>query len=618
MWFLSFCRQWDWGNQDSFPGNVGTVLGGGGSEGWYRVRWDNGATNSYQYRPNHQDIIRYQDPLSDSLAALFPELEDAHYVNEAGNEVVKVLPHEHMKLDSTEIVRQAIFPFAITTLATAWPVATRLPQGPDMILQALLALSAGSKERVDALMAQENLPLLTAGEMPSGLLLLANAIKYGGESTLSHLESSGALDLALRSLMTSDNQSVIPASLSLAAPLVQRGQGKRALSSLGEKDLERLLRVLEGVLEGNDQHLHVATFVLLEVIGSLPVPTSLRNSHLPRLRGVFRSYSRAQQESYSVVQAAFNCLEAWLQSEPIVLAELAVETAVLLEDFSRINHVVTTAKDPEVASRLLAVLTSAIEDRVDLARDKAIRLLLKAETLKRLVPVLIADPRPAGVKAQKLARFATAILNKNTAEVVGPVVGPSMVKALLLGLASTELQEDEATVSSILSVLRARLFAKDGGKKMLAPVWASQEVLSTFEGSPGVLRLFVGLIRQYRQSDIKLLETLLDVLGDVVSEVGGLDDILLRSAFQIIHPTLEMDDDGDETKEDNSKTLQLVIRLLDVVDASRKANDRLAGVFEIVVACFVKHVEDPALVKKTLKLMLDLVNEPRKCIGGRA
>jgi len=605
-------QQWDWGNQDSFPGNVGTVLGGGGSEGWYRVRWDNGATNSYQYRPNHQDIIRYQDPLSDSLAALFPELDDSHYVNDATEETAQVLPRDHLKLDQSETLRQAIFPFALNTLATAWPVANRLPQGADMVLQALLTLSAGSTDRVNAVMAQENLSLLNQGDLPSGLLLLANATKYGGEATLSQLEFSGALDLALRVLTTSDNQTTIAAGLSLAASLIQRGQGKRTLSSLSEKELEHLLKVLEGVLEGNDQHLHVATFVLLEVIGGLPVPTTLRNSHLPRLRGVFRSYSRAQQESYSVVQAAFNCLEAWLQSEPIVLAELAVETAVLLEDFSRINHVVTTAKDPEVASRLLAVLTSAIEDRVDLARDKAIRLLLKAETLKRLVPVLIADPRPAGVKAKKLARFATAILSKNTAEVVGPVVGPSMVKALLLGLASTELQDDEPTVASILSVLRARILAKDGGKKMLAPVWASNEVLSTFEGSPGVLRLFVGLIRQYRQSDIKILETLLDVLGDVVSEVGGLDDSLLRSAFQIIHPTLETDDDGEEGKETSAKTLQLVLRLLDVVDASRKANDRLAGVFELVVACFVKHVEDPALVKKTSKLMLDLVNEPRK------
>lgn len=33
-------HQWEWGNQDSFPGNVGTVLGHGGGDGWYRVQWE--------------------------------------------------------------------------------------------------------------------------------------------------------------------------------------------------------------------------------------------------------------------------------------------------------------------------------------------------------------------------------------------------------------------------------------------------------------------------------------------------------------------------------------------------------------------------------------------------
>lgn len=607
--------QWDWGNQDSFPGNVGTVLGGGGSEGWYRVRWDNGATNSYQYRPNHQDIIRYQDPLSDSLASLFPELDDAHYVSEGPSETgaSPEILREHIKLDATEMVRSNLFPFALNTLASVWPVVTKLPKGVDSLMDALLALSAGSKSRVDTLISQETLPVLGMGGSPSGLLLLANAAKYGGEATLLRLEGSGALDLALAALRSDDKVS-IGTALTLAAPLVQRPDGKHTLSKLSEKDLERLLLVLESVLEGNDQHLHVATFVLLEVIGGLPLPPYLRNAHLPRLRGVFRAYSRAQQESGSVVQAAFTCLQAWLQSEPIVLAELAVETAVLLEDFTRVNHVVATAKDPEVAARLLAVLTSSIEDRVDLAREKAIRLLLKADTIKRLVPVLIADPRPAGIKAKELARFATAVLSKNTADVVGPVVGPSMVKALLLGLSSPDVHDDTESVTTILNVLHARMVAKEGGKKMLPLVWASHEVLGAFEGSTGVIRLLINLIQGHRHSDIKLVETLVDVLGDVVSEVGGMDDALLRKAFSIIHPTLEMDDEvveGDENSS-SSQTLPLVLRLLEVVDASRRANDRLGGVFELVVACFVKHVESPELVKKTLKLMLDLVNEPRE------
>lgn len=54
-------QQWEWSNQDGHPGNVGTVTGGGGGEGWYTVEWDRGSRNTYQYQRNHMDIIRYSD-----------------------------------------------------------------------------------------------------------------------------------------------------------------------------------------------------------------------------------------------------------------------------------------------------------------------------------------------------------------------------------------------------------------------------------------------------------------------------------------------------------------------------------------------------------------------------
>jgi hypothetical protein len=78
--------QWEWGNQDSFAGNVGTVLGHGGGDGWYRVQWDQTNTsNSYQYMPEHQDIARFNDPLENPLAALFPAWaseDERQYVKE--------------------------------------------------------------------------------------------------------------------------------------------------------------------------------------------------------------------------------------------------------------------------------------------------------------------------------------------------------------------------------------------------------------------------------------------------------------------------------------------------------------------------------------------------------
>ena len=82
--------QWEWGNQDSFPGNVGTVLGHGGGDGWYRVQWDTSNTsNSYQYMPEHQDIARFNDPLENPLAALFPSWaaeDERQYVDVAEEE----------------------------------------------------------------------------------------------------------------------------------------------------------------------------------------------------------------------------------------------------------------------------------------------------------------------------------------------------------------------------------------------------------------------------------------------------------------------------------------------------------------------------------------------------
>ncbi len=82
--------QWEWGNQDSFLGNVGTVLGHGGGDGWYRVQWDtSNTTNSYQYMPEHQDIARFNDPLENPLAALFPSWaaeDERQYVDVAEEE----------------------------------------------------------------------------------------------------------------------------------------------------------------------------------------------------------------------------------------------------------------------------------------------------------------------------------------------------------------------------------------------------------------------------------------------------------------------------------------------------------------------------------------------------
>lgn len=39
---------WKWGDQDGPPPGEGRVLGELGQDGWIRVQWDNGSTNSYR------------------------------------------------------------------------------------------------------------------------------------------------------------------------------------------------------------------------------------------------------------------------------------------------------------------------------------------------------------------------------------------------------------------------------------------------------------------------------------------------------------------------------------------------------------------------------------------
>ena len=40
---------WKWGDQDGHPSAVGTVISELGDDGWIRVQWSSGETNSYRY-----------------------------------------------------------------------------------------------------------------------------------------------------------------------------------------------------------------------------------------------------------------------------------------------------------------------------------------------------------------------------------------------------------------------------------------------------------------------------------------------------------------------------------------------------------------------------------------
>lgn len=59
---------WKWGDQDGPEPSVGTVIGELGEDGWIRVQWDTGSTNSYRMGKENKYDLRLAEPPSTSLA----------------------------------------------------------------------------------------------------------------------------------------------------------------------------------------------------------------------------------------------------------------------------------------------------------------------------------------------------------------------------------------------------------------------------------------------------------------------------------------------------------------------------------------------------------------------
>lgn len=53
---------WKWGDQDGPPNGVGRVVGELGVDGWVRVQWDNGSTNSYRMGKEGKYDLKLVEP----------------------------------------------------------------------------------------------------------------------------------------------------------------------------------------------------------------------------------------------------------------------------------------------------------------------------------------------------------------------------------------------------------------------------------------------------------------------------------------------------------------------------------------------------------------------------
>ena len=58
---------WKWGDQDGPPPSEGKVIGELGEDGWIRVQWDNGSTNSYRMGKEGKYDLKLAEPVRTEL-----------------------------------------------------------------------------------------------------------------------------------------------------------------------------------------------------------------------------------------------------------------------------------------------------------------------------------------------------------------------------------------------------------------------------------------------------------------------------------------------------------------------------------------------------------------------
>jgi len=70
-------RDWDWGEQGN--NTTGTIIEGGGSLGWTRVKWDNGDENSYRIGDSNKYDLYYAEDQTSATVKQYPiSLSDTH------------------------------------------------------------------------------------------------------------------------------------------------------------------------------------------------------------------------------------------------------------------------------------------------------------------------------------------------------------------------------------------------------------------------------------------------------------------------------------------------------------------------------------------------------------
>ena len=654
---------WEWGTQDLFPGNVGTVLGNGGGDGWYRVMWDTSHTsNSYQYMPEHQDISRFNDPMENPLAALFPPLASGggDYVEGPGDEAAN-------EADATALNDANVLGYPAEALAEAglggflgllhevWPVGGQDEQQRDLLYASLVRVAIGSPERMDRIFAWPAAePFIAAAltQMQSvgseaPLLFLAAATTY-----------SGALDRLLRKedclLANAVRMLVAPAASCrgrvLALQLLNAVHHHRpsvfseTMRALAEDSLVATVNAcLDHVLNpARNTHAgaHLLAMQFLQrLFAASPTLLSDGGGGMCQWGQVKERFLRLL-ETYArfvcpkpVMEELLRLLVAWIHASisdggkpEVEVAEVGILAKALLDEYETVNEILLRAPRP-VLLAAPALLQRALVSRGDAsAGERAVHLFLRAGTLNVLFQGDYDWAHTEASHVPTLAALLQALLAL-APQRKEKIIGLSLVRALLPVLAGCT---DADVTSAILQTYASRLPGdKNGGKngtaagaeggsasnggsssssssKKARPFWAAL-------GAPLTHALCAAYGRFPGHALVGPLA--LKLLAAVVQETGVLDqedlDILLSSmpssSADVTPAAAAAAAEGED-----GPVADIVAKLRIVALACRSFETNVqvdtAALVSRVVAWLGEHAHTKRVVEAAMQLLLNLVD----------
>ncbi|OXU31335.1 hypothetical protein TSAR_012680, partial [Trichomalopsis sarcophagae] len=140
---------WKWGEQDGPPPGEGTVIGELGDDGWIRVKWDNGATNSYRMGKEGKFDLKLAEPPAPPESDSDSESPQCDSAKSERDNTREIHPTTYLKTASVTLLRVILLscgieadkvqPSAIRTLSSVLRGIISTANKSDSSLQTQLA-----------------------------------------------------------------------------------------------------------------------------------------------------------------------------------------------------------------------------------------------------------------------------------------------------------------------------------------------------------------------------------------------------------------------------------------------------------------------------------------------